>query len=402
MSKIVESLNASAELEVDELYPSGPAGPSNVLTIGEVTKGDEAHATITGESPKQILNLVLPKGEKGDIGEKGEEGTKWELVGGITTTLNGSVTIELYKDGVIFTERAYLRCFVSLGGAEWREHGTSKGYFKGSKQWSYGGSIDGIAWRCEVYKNENMKELLTSCFLSVGAKGTDGINGADGKTPIKGKDYWTEGDINEVQEYCNNLINDLADGFVNKVVMSSVEPEGENRKDIWLRQSVNVANPANFGYGEFDWRGGPATGGWASCFTHTDFIEIPVGVLQVTVVLNTVNNIKMYCYDENKSYKSQFTVSSGKVISYTFNIDSTIKYIRLVVGDYIVTDSWTRVPMVYFGNEILSYEDYVEPKLFVLRGGIYYEFLENEINSVKTYCQSLIDEKISQAIGGEY
>lgn len=52
----------------------GDKGEPNTLTIGEVIKGEEANATITGDSPNQILNLVLPKGDKGDNGEKGEQG----------------------------------------------------------------------------------------------------------------------------------------------------------------------------------------------------------------------------------------------------------------------------------------------------------------------------------------
>lgn len=44
-------------------------GDPNVLTIGTVEKGDEAEATITGDSPNQILNLVLPKGDKGEKGD---------------------------------------------------------------------------------------------------------------------------------------------------------------------------------------------------------------------------------------------------------------------------------------------------------------------------------------------
>ena len=45
---------------------TGATGPANVLTIGSVTSGSEAGATITGEAPNQVLNLVLEKGEKGD------------------------------------------------------------------------------------------------------------------------------------------------------------------------------------------------------------------------------------------------------------------------------------------------------------------------------------------------
>ena len=53
----------------------GENGPSNVLTIGSVTSGDTASATITGESPNQVLNLVLPKGDTGAQGEDGIPGT---------------------------------------------------------------------------------------------------------------------------------------------------------------------------------------------------------------------------------------------------------------------------------------------------------------------------------------
>lgn len=54
--------------------PQGPVGPANVLTIGSVTSGKVASATITGEAPNQVLNLVLEKGDKGDTGEKGATG----------------------------------------------------------------------------------------------------------------------------------------------------------------------------------------------------------------------------------------------------------------------------------------------------------------------------------------
>ena len=49
----------------------GDAGPSNVLSIGTIESGDIAAATITGESPSQILSLTLPRGEQGIQGEPG-------------------------------------------------------------------------------------------------------------------------------------------------------------------------------------------------------------------------------------------------------------------------------------------------------------------------------------------
>lgn len=52
----------------------GSTGPANVLTIGSVTSGKVASATITGEAPNQVLNLVLEKGDKGETGDKGADG----------------------------------------------------------------------------------------------------------------------------------------------------------------------------------------------------------------------------------------------------------------------------------------------------------------------------------------
>lgn len=50
---------------------TGATGPANVLTIGSVTSGNVASATITGEAPNQVLNLVLEKGEQGPEGPVG-------------------------------------------------------------------------------------------------------------------------------------------------------------------------------------------------------------------------------------------------------------------------------------------------------------------------------------------
>ena len=54
----------------------GNTGVTPVLTIGSVTTGDAANATITGTAEAPILNLTLPKGQKGADGAKGEAGPK--------------------------------------------------------------------------------------------------------------------------------------------------------------------------------------------------------------------------------------------------------------------------------------------------------------------------------------
>lgn len=53
---------------------TGATGATNTLSIGTVSSGQTASATITGTAPNQTLNLVLPKGDKGDEGDKGDKG----------------------------------------------------------------------------------------------------------------------------------------------------------------------------------------------------------------------------------------------------------------------------------------------------------------------------------------
>lgn len=50
---------------------NGADGTPNTLTIGTVSSGSTPAATITGTTPNQVLNLVLPKGDTGDNGADG-------------------------------------------------------------------------------------------------------------------------------------------------------------------------------------------------------------------------------------------------------------------------------------------------------------------------------------------
>ena len=91
---------------------SGGSGETTVvnptITIGTVTNGDTASATITGDSPNYTLNLVLPKGDKGakgDAGVKGADGITPTIAVGTTTTgeagTNAEVTMS--KSGTTYT-----------------------------------------------------------------------------------------------------------------------------------------------------------------------------------------------------------------------------------------------------------------------------------------------------------
>jgi hypothetical protein len=54
---------------VGDRGPKGDTGPATTLTVGTVTGGATAAATLTGAAPNQTLNLVLPQGATGATGK---------------------------------------------------------------------------------------------------------------------------------------------------------------------------------------------------------------------------------------------------------------------------------------------------------------------------------------------
>lgn len=76
----------------------GEQGVPNTLSIGTVEEGVVARATITGESPNQKLNLMLPKGETGATGARGEQGLAGRGIFITSATLNTGITQKTYID----------------------------------------------------------------------------------------------------------------------------------------------------------------------------------------------------------------------------------------------------------------------------------------------------------------
>ena len=81
-------LNISIPRGIDGII--GGPGPSNILSIGTVVEGGTADATITGTSPEQVLNLVLPQGPVGPQGPQGIPGPTTLAIGTTTTGAAGT------------------------------------------------------------------------------------------------------------------------------------------------------------------------------------------------------------------------------------------------------------------------------------------------------------------------
>ena len=156
---------------------SGGSGETTVvnptITIGTVTNGDTASATITGDSPNYTLNLVLPKGDKGakgDAGAKGADGITPTIAVGTTTTgeagTNAKVTMS--KSGTTYTFN-----FVIPKGAK---GDTGAAGTKGDK----GEKGDPFTYA------DFTSEQLAALKGAKGDKGEKGETGADGVAGAKG------------------------------------------------------------------------------------------------------------------------------------------------------------------------------------------------------------------------
>lgn len=89
----------------------GDIGPANTLTIGSVTTGDNASASITGQSPNQTLNLVLPKSSNLIAEKKLEENTDISSTSGIVIdgfTINEGESFDVFIAGVMISNRSQI------------------------------------------------------------------------------------------------------------------------------------------------------------------------------------------------------------------------------------------------------------------------------------------------------
>ena len=58
----ISTIDKSTGSNILEIHDPGVAGPPNTLALGSVTSGDTAAVSITGISPSQTINFVLPVG----------------------------------------------------------------------------------------------------------------------------------------------------------------------------------------------------------------------------------------------------------------------------------------------------------------------------------------------------
>ncbi len=172
-----------------DIGPQGPQGPQGEK--GE--KGDVGPQGDTGpEGPQGIQGIQGEKGEVGKDGVDGKDGISITVTKVTESTADGGSNIVSFSDGSTLT--------VKNGS-------------KGSQGDIGPQGIQGIQGE-KGDKGDQGEQGIQGEKGDKGEKGDTGAtgqNGADGYTPVKGTDYWTEDDIQEINNTSEEFIsNELA------------------------------------------------------------------------------------------------------------------------------------------------------------------------------------------------
>lgn len=343
------------------LWQIGAGGGTGAqLEIGTVTSGETADASITGGK----LNLVLPKGDKGEPGEQGLQGEKG-LPGA------DGVDGKPGKDGAQGPagEKGDTGPAGPQGpvGPQGEQGVQGEPGAKGEKgdPGATGPKGDSGAQGPKGDKGDT------------GATGPIGPAGVDGKTPVKGVDYWTDADkqeiLSEIDVGIPDYVQAAADAVAEKVLGvtgEAVEVESSggytNKLPLATDSSGDVYNGSGYKVGyrlnssgiekqitESYYDTSLCVTGFIPCIAG-DVIRVSGMTIDPSDIQSGAYNIAVYDSSFNKVAASNWaTVSAnstvelgdnGYIISIsltdTFGV-SDIKYIRLsaknITADSIVT-----------------------------------------------------------------
>lgn len=163
----------------------GDSGKAATISLGSFSTGEvgsEVVITNTGTSEAAVFNFTIPRG---DQGLKGEEGKAATIEVGMVTTGEAGTEVKITNSG-----------------------------------------------------NENAATF--NFTIPRGEAGLKGEKGNDGYTPIKGTDYWTDSDK---QEITNEVLNNTAHKYVIQVIEANNWQDGSD--DIYNYTFTNSSIPAD-------------------------------------------------------------------------------------------------------------------------------------------------------------
>ena len=195
----------------------GEKGDAATIALGTCTTGEpgtEVVITNSGTPSAAVFNFVIPRGNTGSQGPKGDTGKGLTILGtyptlqALTEAVTSAQQGDTYNVGTSTPYDIYMwdsaaASFVSQG----RLQGANGAVFTpsvsadGTLSWTNNGGLDNPA-----AVNIRGPQGEPGANGTNGADGAPGANGADGYTPVKGQDYFTAADKNEMIASIKNSI----------------------------------------------------------------------------------------------------------------------------------------------------------------------------------------------------
>ena len=346
--------------EQGEKGDKGDKGETNNIKIGTVETGEKASATLEGESPNQILNLVLPKGDKGEQGEPGIKPVKGidyfteeeiqEIKSNILDQVNqfSVLVVEELPNDNIDEHTIY---FVPKTKTE--QNDVYDEFIYINNGWEHIGTTE--VDLSSYYKKDEIDAKLEA------VEGNEVYIGNPAEAPNSAKIIVEEDDFVE-----GSTLGKA------EVYVGAEEPTTGEK--VWFRKVKNHFN-GELKAGTF-LNGVPNTEMSTTRIRNTEYIGVKNNTdYTISAKYSKTLQINVMIYDEDKKFIKEVGWNN---VPYTFTTTDTTKYIMFALRESsnanITTKDITEIQLEQ-GSKATTYEAYIEQKIYVRNSnGVYEEF----------------------------
>nr|DAI65585.1 MAG TPA: hypothetical protein [Caudoviricetes sp.] len=361
--------------EQGEKGDKGDKGETNNIKIGTVETGEKASATLEGESPNQILNLVLPKGDKGEQGEPGikpvkgiDYFTKEEI-----QKIKSNILDQVNQFSVLVVEELptdnideHTIYFVPKTKTE--QNDVYDEFIYINNGWEHIGTTE--VDLSSYYKKDEIDTKLEA------VEGNEVFVGNEEEAPSSAKI------IIEDEDFEESLTLGKAEVYV-----GAEEPTAGEK--VWFRKGKNVFNSYNiqtkYPNAKLNTKSNNSfsitnIGNWAYALLNLNLKPNTIYTLSADVTNSNgaycgfyIDNNIDGCKNGNKSFKSVITFTTDET-----GVQNVFAYVNrsatTTASTYTVTFNNVQLEQ---GSKATSYEAYIEPQIFVRNSnGVYEEFIK--------------------------
>lgn len=213
----------------------GIPGEAATVQIGQITTGEpgsDAQVTNTGTKYAAVLNFTIPRGQqgvqgaKGEPGQNGNDGQAATITVGTVTTGNAGSNASVINAG---TSNAARLNFVIPRGDKGEKGNDGADGNDGQAATVTVGSVDtGTPGTPAVVTNSgNEHAAILNFTIPRGNTGAKGDKGDDGHTPVKGVDYWTAADQEQIKSEVSASVTDsVTDAVSCKYITKTLAASG--------------------------------------------------------------------------------------------------------------------------------------------------------------------------------